>query len=253
MKLMRVSILLLSLWTGLCLAASPTNSSGTVHVAGASGNQTMNAGFTFTAGRQAVLVVSYYAGGNNISSLTIGGTAATKRAGAGAGDDSEIWDVLGGGVAGGTANVVFTFPGGTTDVYISFGVDEYAASTLSYDTSTANTNSQSATTAPTVSTGAAVSTTSTMLYSVVNNWGISAPDTQTVPTGWTQVFQEPDGINWEMGAGARKEETTTGTKTATWTLSTSNNSVTSIVAYIISGGGGGAAGKPYYYRQQMRQ
>jgi hypothetical protein len=213
--------------------ATPTNSSGKLRVAAGSGNQTFNAGFTFTAGRQAVLVISGYASAA-ISGITIGGTTATKRADANQADDAQVWDVLG-GMTGGTANIVVSFPPGTTDVYLTLAVDEYAASTLSYDASTGNSSTASATTAPTVSTGAAVSTTSSMLYAVVNPWGIQSPCVATGPTSWTTLFDEQDGSTYEMGKGSRFEVSTTGVKTATWSLDVSNNTSAAIAAYIIGG------------------
>lgn len=218
--------------------ATPTNTSGTLHVTAGSGtSQTVNAGFTFTAGRQAVLVISAYSSNSGPSAVSIGGTVATKRVGVGSGDTSEIWDVLG-GVAGGTANVVFTFPGGTIDEYLSFGVDEWAASSLSYDTSTSNTKQSSAVTSESISTGAALSTASSIVYSAINPHGISSPCAITPPGGWTETFDEPDN-SIEGGWGGWHEESSTGIKTASYTLASSNNTDAVIAGYILSGGGGG--------------
>jgi hypothetical protein len=221
--------------------ATPTNTSGKLQVTAGSGTtQTLNAGFTFTAGRQAVLVGSFYSSNSGPTAVTIGGTAATKRVGVGSGDTSEIWEVLGGGVAGGTANVVLTFPGGTIDEYCTFGVDEWAASSLTYDTSTSNTKQSSAVTSESISTGAALSTTSSIVYSCINPHGINSPCAITPPGSWTETFDEPDN-SLEGGWGGWHEETTTGIKTAAYSLASSNNTDSTIAGYILSGGGGGGS------------
>lgn len=221
--------------------ASPTNSSGKLRVAGGSGNQTFNAGFTFTASRHAVLCISGYAGGNSITGVTIGGTAATKRAGSAGVDYAEIWAVEGGGMAGGTADVVISVTGGSTDVYLTLAVDEWAAGTLAYDTGTGNNGAHSNTNAPSITTGAALSTTSSIVYACINMFGLSASCTPTQPTGYTPMYSEDDGTTYEMGMGAWHEETTTGSKTANFTLSSNNDVHDAIAAFTYTAPSGGGS------------
>lgn len=224
--------------------ATPTNSSGKLRVSAGSGNQTFNAGFTLTAGRQAVCCISGYAGGNSITGITIGGTAATKIAGSTGTDYAEIWAVTGAGMTGGTTDVVVSVTGGSTDVYLTLAVDEWAASSLTYDTGTANNGAHTNTNAPSISTAGAVSTTSSIVYACINMFGLSSSCTPTQPTGWTSMYAESDGTTYEMGMGAWHEETTTGIKTALFSLSANNDVKDAIGAFILAGAGSNTISVP---------
>jgi hypothetical protein len=231
--------------------ASPTNSSGKLRVAGGTGNQTFNAPFTFAASRQAVLTLAGYADGTAITGITIGGTAATKRAESSGPDYAAIWDVLGGGVAGGTDNIVVAVAPGTPNVYLSLAVEEWTAGTLSYDTGTASSSSVANTNAPSIATAGALSTASSIVYSALNMYGINGTCVPTQPTGWTSSFGESDGTTYEMGMGCWHEETSTGIKTALYSLSANNDTQLAIAGYILSAGGGGGSGKPWSHYARM--
>lgn len=217
--------------------ASPSNSSGLLQVDNDASGHTFNAGFTFTAGRDAVVTFAHFASAAYvIATVTVGGTAATLVSRTtGSNNKAEIWLVQ--GMAGGTSDIVLTYSNGT-DHYISGSVDEYAAGVLSasaLDTATPNSaNGSSAT--PAVSTAATTSQASTMIYAVVVPDAGSSNNGLTGPTGWTVTFTEQDSNTHEGGRGARIEETSAGVKTATFGMN-SNPWYACIAAFKLAASG----------------
>ena len=203
--------------------ALPINSSGLLQIDNdGGGNVTFNAGFTFTAGSDAVLTIAHYATGQSISGVTIGGASATLIASADkvSGSENSARIYLAQNVTGGTANVVISYSGGT-DHYISCGVDEWASGVLdssALDTGTPN-SAAAFTTTPSVSTAISTSQANTIVYVVHVTNTTSTSNGITGPTGWNVVWTEQDSTNHEGGRGAWIEESTTGTKTATMSQS----------------------------------
>lgn len=201
--------------------ASPLNSSGLLQVDADTTSETFNAGFTFTAGRDAFLNVAHFASaGNTIASVAIGGTAATRdvRADGTSGDaHAEIWRAQ--NIAGGTASVVVTYTGGS-DNYVSGSVEEYAAGVFvnpALDSGTENTATGNST-APSATTAISTSQADTQIIgvfvtgtSVVNN-GI------TGPTSGTQTWVEQNSSAHEGGAGGYRTESSTGSKSMTFAM-----------------------------------
>ena len=199
--------------------AAPINSSALLQIDNDGGGVTFNAGFTFTAGRDAVLTLGHFATGQSISGVTIGGTTATLISSANkvSGSENSARIYLAQNIAGGTADVVITYSGGT-DHYISGSVEEWVAGVLessAVDTGTAN-SAAGTSTSPSVSTAATTSQANTIVYAVLVTNSTSTNNNITGPTGYTVTWTEQDSTNHEGGRGAWKEETTTGTKTATF-------------------------------------
>ncbi len=91
--------------------ASPANSSGLLQVDNdGGGGVTLVAGFTFTAGRSAVLTLGHFASTENISAVTIGGTAAVLDSSRdkfqSSGSSARIYRAV--NMVGGTNEVVIT-------------------------------------------------------------------------------------------------------------------------------------------------
>lgn len=218
--------------------AAPTNTSGLLQVDNDTTSETFNAGFTFTAGRDAIVTLVHFGSTQTVSAVSVSGTAATRDVHSDDGSNQcAIWRAQ--NITGGNANVVVTYSGGS-DNYVSGSVDEWAAGVFvnpALDTGTANTaNAASAT--PSVSTLATTSQDATVIYGVMvgpgqTNNGISGP------SGWTVGWVEQNGNTHQSGSGAWKEETAAGVKTATWAM-TSGVWRAGIVAYKLDGGGGGA-------------
>jgi hypothetical protein len=232
--------------------ASPVNTSALLQVDNDASGVTFNAGFTFTAGRDAVLTLVHFASdAQTITGVTIGGTAATLDANAsdGGGSKAHIWRAQ--NITGGTANVVITVSGGS-DHYISGAVQEWAAGVLTspaVDTGTANTATGTSA-APAVSTATTTSQANTVTYAVVCSLEAVANNNFSGPTGWNAVWTEQDSNTHQGGRGAWLEHSSAGTKTATFGM-TSGGWVAAIVAYKLVGGGGGGssiAAISNYYR-----
>lgn len=211
--------------------AAPVNSSGLLQADNiAAGTITLNAGFTFTAGRDAVFQGVFWAVGDNVTGVTIGGTAATLRVNSEDAGNNILIIAEAKGIAGGTANVVIQRDG-TQGAFTTGAVTEWAsADGLTYDTGTANTATGTGT-APAVSTAATTSQASTIVFGVVLDSAGSASNVFTGPTGWTVLFTENDGVNHEGGSAAWVEETSAGTKTATWSETQGGGWSAGIAAY----------------------
>lgn len=218
--------------------ATPTNSSGTLQHTEVGGSNNANAGFTFTAGRSAVLVIACYnTSVSNIASVTIGGTAAVRRARIFLDSDHhsvEIWDAL--SVAGGTSTITIDY--GSNTSYASFGVTEWAAGVITgFDTGTENTATGTST-APAVSTALTTSQAAALTFAVVTNSASTASQGFAGPTSWTQIFLEQNTTITESGRGAWFEHSSAGIKTATFSQTNNVSWIAAIAAYTISGGGG---------------
>lgn len=221
--------------------ATPTNVSGLLHANNAATSSTLSAGFTFAAGRHAVLQIVHYTDAARISGVTIGGSAAVlaKRTLAGS-NSSEIW--YANSIAGGNDSVVITYGGGT-DNFISGGVSEWAAADgLTFEAASANSATGSSAT-PSVTTAASTVATNTVTFATLvcdtstTNNGLSAP------SGWTQSFVSQDSSVDEGGCGAWKSETSAGFKTATFGM-TAGSYGASIASFAISAGGPTITGHP---------
>ena len=204
---------------------------------------TFTASFTFTAGSDAILkLVSYDDNGTFLTGATIGGTTATRDAYLEkfSVSSNSIHIFRAQNIAGGTANVVVSFTNAAGTHYITGNVEEYASGVFlnpAVDGGTANTATGTSA-APSVSTAATTSQANTSIHAVtLPNTGI-ANNNITGPTGWTVSWTEQDSAIHEAGRGAYIDETTTGTKTATFGM-TSGSWGAIIVAYKLAGGGGG--------------
>lgn len=197
--------------------ATPTNNSGKLRVDGAGASSTTQVGFTFTAGRSAVLTLSHYHGSNGrVAGVTIGGTAAQRRIRA----DSEeqwsvdIWDVF--NMAGGTDEIVITYSDASgAGNYCSMAVTEWAAGVLiEPDEGTENADEDIFSATPTVSTAQATSQDETLVFAVMCNARFDSNLGFVHPDGWNLLFAEQDSRNHQGGCAAYVEESTTGVKTA---------------------------------------
>jgi hypothetical protein len=219
--------------------ASPTNTSALLQRDGVSGAQTIDCGFAWVAGRQGKFKVSYYNdSGNPISSLSMGGSAATlvSRGTSSNGQNfSDIWFVS--SVAGGTNNLVLT-PGIGT-VYFSGSAEQWASGAMSVDAGCAN-NALVTSTTPAVSLAQTTSTASSIIDAVITATVGSGANGFTGPTGtgWTATYTEQDSNAHQGGRGAWKEETTTGVKTATFGATFSEEYVLAIAAFTLAGATG---------------
>lgn len=215
--------------------ATPSNTSGKLQADNTAGPSVLPAGFTFTAGRQAVLQIVQYATGQEISAVSIGGTAAVRIAHAiGGNNDADCWWVS--SIGGSPTNeVVVTYSGGT-DNYVSGAVSEWPAGTFSGVVSGSDNQATGNSASPSVATGVSLPAGTVSFAQFVANIGRTNNGISTAaPTGWTGVFTEQDSDNHEGGRGAWKEESTTGTKTATFSW-TSGDWAASIVALLLAGG-----------------
>lgn len=222
--------------------ASPANSSALLQVDNDAGGVTFNAGFTFTAGRDAILLLNHFATGQTITGVTIGGTTAVLDVALDkfltSDNSARIYRAQ--NITGGTSDVVITVSGGT-DHYISGSVHEWASGVLvspAVDTGTSNTATGTSAT-PSVSTAATTSQASTVIYALLCPSTGVTNNNITGPTGWNVMWTEQNTSAHEGGRGAWIEETTTGTKTATFGM-TSGDWGCSIIAYKLAGGGGTA-------------
>lgn len=225
--------------------ATPVNLSGLLQVDGAGNSTTFNAGFTFTAGNDAVFTLSHYNGVNNrVSSITIGGTSASPRVRAASGPiTTEIWDAF--DISGGTSDVVVNFSA-ASDNFLSGGVAEYAAADgLAYDTGTSNTASGSSN-APSASTAASTSQNDTVVIATATIYDNASSATYSGPSGWTEIYQETDFNSHVSGRGVCHAETTTGTKTATFGLEATHDWLVAIAAYTVTAAPAG--GGIYYWK-----
>lgn len=212
--------------------ASPTHTSGLKQgVVAPASSMTVAAGFTFTSGRQAVVAFSKVSvGATTISGVTIAGTAATKYGSVAIGNESfEIWAVLGSGVSASNNNVVFTNSGSDTFA-IDFSVEEWAASTFSGDQSAAKNTSTGSTATPSVSSATSVSATA-VVYSGYFPYAAQTNNGMTGPSGWTQTFAQQNSTAAPGGVAGYHEETSSGTKTASYTRSGSTDGGAVIVAF----------------------
>jgi hypothetical protein len=177
------------------------------------GPETFTMPGNFTAGNSAVCSISHYEpASNRIASVSIGGTAATRDAQYLVGGQSlEIWRAD--SLAGGSANVVVTYGGGTGN-YISCGCDEWTPFS-GVDTATSNTATATGANAS-VSTAAATAQAVEVCYALMM-FSDSATPAVTAPAGWVESWRNNNGTSQEPGFGSYKELSSTGTQTATWT------------------------------------
>ena len=110
--------------------------SGTKIVAASAGPETFTMPGNFTAGNSAVVTLSHFlTAGTAVTSVTIGGTAATRDLQydfGGGTQEIEVWKAD--NIAGGTPNFVVTYGGGTLN-YLDCGCEEWDA-TLAIDSGT---------------------------------------------------------------------------------------------------------------------
>lgn len=201
----------------------------------------LDAGFTFTAGRDAIFTFAHYADNNDaITSVTIGGTAATliKRQASGTSNFIEEWAVT--NMAGGTANIVLS-SGVAGGHYISGAVTEWTGGLLQLDAGTPN-GASGTSAAPAASTAISTSTAASIISAACSPVTGISDNGLSGPTGYTVLFTEQNSLDHQAGRAAWKEESTTGTKAATFGM-TSGPWIAIISAYKIIGGGGGGLPK----------
>jgi hypothetical protein len=218
------------------VAISVVQSSALKRVASDSTDFSENAASNFTAGNSVFITVSHYAATATITGVTINGTAATKEVGLSNGDSTaELWRVF--SVTGGGSGVTITYSGGA-DNALSFNILE--TTKVALDTGTQNSASSTGNT-PAVSTAATTSVSETIVIAMVADATVTAP-TFGGPTGWTNLWGENDGTAWACGRAAYSIESTTGTKTATFTANNTPQWAAVIAAYKDDTGGGGGGG-----------
>ncbi len=193
-----------------------TQTSGLQHLDNIGSATTFHMPGNFTPGSSAVFASAAFLNGQNapISSVVIGGTAATRVSirQPDANNSGEIW--LAQNVVGGVDTVVVT-PGGG-GYFISCACDEWSGfSASAFDVQNTNngTSTSPTVTSPTLNQAAEVA------YSVMfqdNGNNVS----MTPPGGWTSMFNEPDGVNEEPGAAAWLIVSSTAAVTSTWTYGT---------------------------------
>lgn len=197
--------------------ATPTNFSGLLQADNVGGSSNLSAGFTFTAGRSAVVQIVHYSASARLSSISVGGTSATliKRQLDAAGiNASELW--LATNLAGGT-NVVVAYSG-ASDNYVSGAVTEWDG-TLTVEEATVNGTNYSGgyLSNPSISTAASTSASETVTFATVVQsmaWGDSG---FVAPAGWTSTFVEQNSDGHEGGCGVWISSNSADTKTANFT------------------------------------
>lgn len=199
---------------------SPIQTTGTFLADAFSGALTVNIGSNFAAGNSGILTTSHYSVGDNISTVSIGGSGATKDAALGSGVfNAELWSML--GMAGGTTAVVIT-PTGGSGHFISGAVDEWAGSLgMTRDAPTFATAVSNTSTAPTITAAAALAQASAISYScfapAIQDTNIAA----LPPSGWTATYTENNNVAHQAGCGAYKEHISISTVTATFAVTES--------------------------------
>ena len=215
--------------------ATPTNSNPALIQIDAAFGSPINAspGFTMVAGRSVVVPFTHYASTNDITSITIGGTTATFFVSAKQ-DGLRVGVAWASNIAASDNNISFTTNGGA-DHYFSMGATEWAETlTESGDNDNVATTFSNT---PTVSTKAATVDANTIVFAAATISLGSNDVGFTGPTGWTVLYTENNNNDHASGRGAWIEETTTGTKTATFGTNTTGQWLAAIVALAVSGGG----------------
>lgn len=194
----------------------------------------------WTAGNTGAFLDAYFDNGTGtMSAVSMGGTAATKSVGSGSHSQGnlEVWEAK--NVAGGVDTVVVT-PGGSGQFHSAAAIEfSGLLSSGATDSGSGPATATGTSASPSVTSNTLAQADSTVFALVTqlsgNNVSITAPG------GWTEEFNEPDGVNQEAGEGAWKNVNATTAVTATWTLGSSNAWVAIIVAFKAAAGGGGVA------------
>lgn len=205
----------------------------------ASGKQTLsNIGTATTfhmpgnwgAGHTGAFLDAYFDNGTGVvSAVSMGGTAATKSVGSGSVSQNniEVWEAK--NVTGGVDTVVVT-PGGSGQFHSCAAV-EFAGllSSGATDSGSVPAVGSGTSTAPSVTSNALAQADSTVFAVMTQTAGTNVAI--TAPGGWTEEFNEPDGVNLEPGDGVWKNVASTTAVTATWTLASSSPWIAVIVAF----------------------
>ena len=217
------------------MAISVVQSSTLKQVDADSTDFTANAASNFTAGNTVLVPLAHYAGSATVSAVSINGTSAVRDTPATANGSTrvEIWRVF--NVSGGGSGVTITYSGGA-DNYLSFNIVE--TSPLELDTGTPNGATSTGNT-QSVSTAATTSVADTFVISLVAEGDIAAP---SFAGGLTNLlWAENDGSVHLAGRATYSIETTTGTKTATYSATNTPQWAAVISAYKEAAGGGSTA------------
>ena len=195
---------------------------------------TYNAATAFKAGNSAVFSLVHYGSNttDRITGITIGGTAATKCIDANDAavlNHAELWAVT--NMAGGTTAVVLTIAGVATGHFVTGVVQERDdLLTTSYLDRTGVASPATNSAAPTVSASANTTQARDLLYGVFcdtvgTNWTSSTP-----PSGYTEIWEEPNGATVEAGSAAFKITTAIGAQTLVFATGASMSWVAAMAA-----------------------
>lgn len=188
---------------------------------------------TFTAGNTVVLGIVFYGGGTTgrITGITVSGTSAVKvseRSDSNTFNHSEIWVAY--NIAGGNANIVVSTAAGSSQ-YMTLGGEERDDIVNGGLDAIGNTG-QTTSSAPSASTSTTTVQGDEVSYAVFcdyvgTNWTSATP-----PSGYTELWEEPNGSTVEAGSMARKDnETDTAIKTATFATGASMSWISCIATF----------------------
>lgn len=186
---------------------APLNKSALLQVANDTTSETFLVGFAFSAGRTAIATFNHFSTTGQIASVTIGGTAATRRYQAVSGTTrGELWEAA--AIAGGTNQVVVTYSAGT-DNFVTGSVEEWAPG-LTFITS----NTATGTSATPLVQALDITQTHTLVYaSAVPTTG-ATNNAHSGPSAWERAWIEQNNSTVQGGVSAFITETNAGTKTA---------------------------------------
>lgn len=218
--------------------------SGKEYTDNASGSNTLHMPGNFTAGSTGIVCVSPAAPGTtaDANSVTINGVAATLVAQGGNGVGTfgyvvfgQIW--VADNLPGGGDSYVITYTGSA--LYVTLGCIEVAGlSNPSFDVGTSGT--EATTNTPTV-TSPTLSQANELVVAVYSD-STGEVITNTLPSGWTNIYTELDGGNHNPGSAIYKSVSATSAVTATWTLTDTSGAQarsSAIASFKIAAGGGG--------------
>lgn len=200
---------------------------------GVSTSSTFSAASNFTAGNSVIVPIVHYAGGGGgITGVTIGGMTATQDKVATADPTAMTYIYRVHNFSGSGANVVVTYGGGS-DNYTTCAILEWSGlANAAPDASGAATGNS---TAPSVTTSGSTTASTNVTIGVAT---ISNGVMGSITTGSSQtdIFKELDGNTHQGGAAGYRVETTTSTKTSSWTSSTSSLWSACNVSYKLASG-----------------
>ena len=203
--------------------------------------ETVNFPANCTAGNTGVFTCAYFqSSSNRITSVSIGGTAATKVVDkiVGSGVFVEEWRAP--NMAGGSSAVTITST--TTSHFISASAEEFSGLDNGAVDLTGNTATGTST-APSVTYGTLAQADELIYLTYVDNTGSNLA-TVTVPSGYTSAWTERDGVNQIGGASAWRIVTSSAGASPAFSLSASINWHAVFMTLKAAAGGGGTIVNP---------